>query len=110
MPFLGFFLPKMPYLGIFGLESLKYYCSFRNKYLQIFLIAKFCQKTKIPKFGTKNALLEYFWARILKTIVIFEISTLKFVKNGSLTQTVNFDVGSAFSKGPGPDPSPIHKV
>ena len=62
----GFFLPKMPYLGIFGLESLKYYCSFRNKYLQIFLIAKFCQKTKIPTFGTKNALLEYFWARILK--------------------------------------------
>ena len=37
---------------------------------------------------------------------------------GSLTHTVNFDVGSAFSKGlesafsegPGPGPSPIHKV
>ena len=29
-------------------------------------------------------------ARILKTIVIFEISTPKFVKNQSLTRTVNF--------------------
>ena len=32
------------------------------------------------KFGTKNALFGYFWVRIfLKTIVIFEISILKFV-------------------------------
>ena len=30
-------------------------------------------------FFTKNALFEYFWARILKTIVRFEISTLEFV-------------------------------
>ena len=36
-----------------------------------------------------------------KTIVIFEMSTLKFVKNESLTHTVNFGVGSAFSKVPG---------
>ena len=34
----------------------------------------------MPKFGTKNALFGYIWARIKKkTIVIFEISTLKFV-------------------------------
>ena len=55
----------------------------------------------MPKFGTKNALFGYFWARILKNIVIFEISTLKFVKNESLIQTVNFSIGSTFSKGPG---------
>ena len=122
MPFLGFFLPKMPYLGIFGLESLKYYCSFRNKYLQIFLIAKFCQKTKIPKFGTKNALLEYFWARILKNYCHIwnqhpQICQ-KWVLTVNFVNTVNFDVGlafskdpgSAFSEGPGPGPSPIHKV
>ena len=30
------------------------------------LIAKFCKKTKMPKFGSKNALFGYFWARILK--------------------------------------------
>ena len=34
---------------------------------------------KMPKFGTKNALFGYFWARIKKkTIVIFEIRTLEF--------------------------------
>ena len=34
----------------------------------------------MPKFGTKNAIIGYFWARILKlTIVIFEVSTIEFV-------------------------------
>ena len=76
----------------------------------------------MPKFGTKNAFIGYYWPKMLylgflgkylkKTIVIFEISTLKFVKNESLTHTVNFGIGSAFSKGPGsafsegPDPGP----
>ena len=31
---------------------------------------------------------------------MFEISTLKFVKNESLTPTVSFGIGSAFSKVP----------
>ena len=51
-------------------------------------------------------------------MVIFEISTLKFVKNESLNHTVNFGIGSAFSKGPGtafsqcpcPSPGPLYKV
>ena len=29
----------------------------------------------MPKFGTKNALFRHIWARVLKTIVIFEVST-----------------------------------
>ena len=34
----------------------------------------------MPKFGTKSALFEYFWARIFeKTIVIFETSTFELV-------------------------------
>ena len=33
-----------------------------------------------------------------KSIVIFEISTLEFVKNESLTRTVNFGAGSTFCK------------
>ena len=37
-----------------------------NQHPQICLIARFCEKTKIPKLGTKNSLFEYFWARILK--------------------------------------------
>ena len=55
-----------------------------------------------------------FRLEFLKTVVIFEISTLKFVKNESLTHAVNFGIGSAFSKslgsafseGPGPGPDP----
>ena len=53
-----------------------------------------------------------------KTIVIFEISTLEFVKNKSLTHTMNFGIksafskglGSAFSEGLGPGPGPLYKV
>ena len=59
-----------------------------------------------------------FGLKFLKTIVLFEISTLKFVTNESLTHTVNFDIGyafskgpgSAFSEGPGPGPGPLYKV
>ena len=43
-------------------------------------------------------------------IVIFEISTFKFIRNESLTHTVNFGIGSAFSKGPGPGPGLLCKV
>ena len=42
-----------------------------------------------------------FRLEFLKTVVIFEIGTLKFVKNESLTHTVNFGIGSAFPKGLG---------
>ena len=41
-----------------------------------------------------------FGLQFLKTIVIFEISTLEFVKHEPLTNTINFGIGSAFSKGP----------
>ena len=36
-----------------------------------------------------------------KAIFISEISSLEFLKNESLTHTVNFGIRSAFSKGPG---------
>ena len=38
------------------------------------------KKVKFPKFGSKIALFETFSARILKNIIIFEISTHEFVK------------------------------
>ena len=41
---------------------------------------------------------------------MFEICTLKFIKNESLTHTVNFGIGSAFSKCPTPGPGPLYKV
>ena len=55
-----------------------------------------------------------FGLEFQKTIVIFEISTLEFVKYESLTHTMNFGIGSAFSKGPGSafseGPGPLYKV
>ena len=51
--------PKMPDLCTFGLE-------FENKHPWICLIAKFRDKTKMPKFGTENTLFGYFWAGILE--------------------------------------------
>ena len=59
-----------------------------------------------------------FGLEFLRTIVIFEISNLEFVKHESLTHTMNFAIGSAFSKGlgstfsesPGPGPAPLYKV
>ena len=55
----------MPYLGIFGLE-------FENDFVIFEIIpssssvAKFREKTRMPKFGIKNALFGHFLARILK--------------------------------------------
>ena len=55
----------MPYLVIFMLE-------FENTIiiseitLEFFNTQSFMQKNKILKFGTKIALFEYFWSRILK--------------------------------------------
>ena len=51
--------PKMPDLCTFGLE-------FENKHPWICQIVKFRDETKTPKFGTKRALIELFWAIILK--------------------------------------------
>ena len=52
--------PKMPYLGIFGLEVLKNYCQIWNQHPWIYLTAKFCEKIKMSKFGTTNAYLGIF--------------------------------------------------
>ena len=46
-----------------------------------------------------------------KTIVIFEISTLEFIKNEFLTIIVNLGIESVFSKSPaGPGLSPLYNV
>ena len=54
--------PKMLPLGIFVLEFQKNYCHIWNQHPWIFLIAKFCEKIKLPKFKTTNALFGYFWS------------------------------------------------
>ena len=62
--------PKMPYwvflikIALFGCFRarifLKNYCHIWNQHPQICIFAKFCEKTKMPKFGTKNALFGFF--------------------------------------------------
>ena len=47
------------------------YDKFECQHLRICLIAKFCEESKMPKFGTKNALFEYFWARIKKKLLSY---------------------------------------
>ena len=59
---------------------------------------------KMPFFGIfdqKCLVLVFLGKNFKRSIVIFEISTLKFFKNESLTHTVNCSVGSVFSKGTG---------
>ena len=53
-------------------------------------------------FGQKYLILVFLGQKYKKTIVIFEISTLEFVKNESLTDTMNFGIGSTVSEGLGP--------
>ena len=113
----------MPNLGIW-----KQFCHIWSQLPRIYLIAKFRGKTKMPKFWTKNDLFGYFWPKMLKYLGIFGLESYchiwnqhpqicliaKLVENESLTHTINFVIGStfskglglAFSKGPGPGPGP----
>ena len=56
------------------------------------------KKQKCLNLGLNMPDLGIFRLEFQKTIVIFEISTLKFVKYESLTDTVNFGIGPAFLK------------
>ena len=69
----------MPYLGIFGMEFENSIDTFEMSKLIFFQLQSLAKKTKMPKFGTENTLFRYFGARTLKIIIMFEITTLKFV-------------------------------
>ena len=86
---------KIPKLGsknalfwYFWGRILKSYSHIWNQHRWISIIAKFCEETKMPKVGTKNALFGHFLPKWLiwiflgqnfkNSIVIFEISTVKF--------------------------------
>ena len=74
----------MRYLGIFGLGFYRTTVIFEIGSFEFVLLQNLVKKqkwlhlgSKMPFFWvffTKNALFEYFWARILKTIVRFEIN------------------------------------
>ena len=88
---------KIALFGHFWARILKKYCHIWHQHPRICPKAKFCKKRHLSNFGTINPLFGYFWARIEKAIVISEISSLEFLKNESLTHTVNFGIRSAFS-------------
>ena len=48
------------------LRILKNYCYISNQHPRICQITKFCEKMKMPKFGTKNAWFAYIWGGIWK--------------------------------------------
>ena len=58
----------------------------------------FSVRIKISTFRTKNVLFGYFWLGILKTNVIYKISTIEFAKNEFLTHTEKLGIGSVFLK------------
>ena len=95
--------PKIPSLGIVGLEFNKKYCHISNQHPGNCLIAKIRERIKCLNFEPKMPYLGIFGARIKKKLSLtFEISILEFVKNGFLTHTVKFCIGCAVRvEGPG---------
>ena len=65
--------------------------------LEIALLQNFAKKQKCLNLGPKMPDLGIFGLEFENNIAIFEITTLKFVKNESLAHTVNFGGGPAFS-------------
>ena len=76
-------------LGIFDQECLicEFYCKnvlknyshISNQHPQICQVANFHEKTKLPKFPTKNVLLGIYEIEFCETVVVLEINSLKFV-------------------------------
>ena len=54
----------MPHLGIFATEFKKTIAIFEVSAIKF---VKFCEKIKLTKFGTKNAISGYFLGKILKS-------------------------------------------
>ena len=64
-------VPKVPYLGIFWTAIWERYRHIWNQCPWIRLIAKFDEKIKILKLGTKNAWFGYFWCWNLKAMLSY---------------------------------------
>ena len=72
----------------------------------------------MSKFGTNSDLFGYFWAGLFEKLLSYLKSAPSNLSKMSLIHTVNFGIGSAFSKGlgsafsegPGRGPGPLYKV
>ena len=73
--------PKMPYFSIFALEfEKKEYSHIWNQRPLFWLVVKSSAKIKILKFATENSWFGISELEFENNIVIYEISTLKFVQ------------------------------
>ena len=63
---------KNVWFAYFGAAIWKQYCHIRNYHLPIYLITKFREKTKMPKFGKKNVVFGYchIWNQRLRISLI----------------------------------------
>ena len=83
-------------------KNLKKLLSYLKSAFQICQYENFHVKFQRKKnLGPKLFYLDIFGLEFEKTIIIFEISALKFIKNEFLTVIMNFGIGSAFPKVPG---------
>ena len=95
------FKTKNAWFGYFWGRIWKYYCHNWDHCPLICLIVTSCERIKYLSLGPKVSYLGIFGLEFYKTIVIFKISILKFVKTVFLTLAVllHFGIGPAFFKG-----------
>ena len=106
------------WVGYFWDRILKNYGHIWNRHPQICLTAKFCEKQKYLNSGPKIPYLDIFGLKVWNALVIFEISTLKFIQKrvfNSYSEFWNRSAfskvsGSTFSEGPGPAWDLLYKV
>ena len=107
----------MPYLGTFGLEFENTIVIFEMCTLEFVQVKNFAKKQKCLNLVPK-CLIWVLLGQNLKKLLSYLISALSNFSDKFLTQTVNFDIestfskgpGSGFSEGPGLGPGPPYKV
>ena len=90
----------MPYLDTFGPEFENNIAIFEINTLEFVLLQNFVKNEKMPKFGTKNSLFRYFWARNLKNYCHIWHKYPRICQIQWYTHTVIFVFGCDFSKVP----------
>ena len=71
--------PKLPYLGIFGLEFEDNFIIFEFSTLDFVKLQNFAKKQKCLNLGTKMPYGRIFGLDFEDNVVIFEVSTLELV-------------------------------
>ena len=85
--------PKLSYLVLL--------LDWNLKKVSLYLKSSILKLSKFHVIGPKLPYLSILKLEFEKSIVIFKINKLKFIKNSFLSFVVNFGIGSTFSKGPG---------